>query len=264
MDANDTPDNRNGVSYGDIGFAELHNLLLSRGHSVWSDVDYGKQPTDVWPTPDDILTVGVEPDATLVPAYRSNYFTCRRDVSDTALIEYDRDYAFPDAVARLLQDGAIRSNDFLQGPMRWLFVQLNRHGQVRLWPKKGPYLIEDGWQFGDTEMRDLSVNIKHLVGTARCRETRGPVSLDLKQGYSQAILAEVGSYVGRSHRDFYLADMDGAEVYMMHHHDKVVVSIPDAHRRDMMIAQLRRNGQLFEDCSGFACESDSDMFNTAD
>ena len=56
----------------------------------------------------------------------------------------------------------------------------------------------------------------------------------------------------------YLADAEGAEVYLAHHHDKVVVSIPDVATRQPLLQELTDAAWLFEDASGYASTIDDE------
>jgi hypothetical protein len=58
--------------------------------------------------------------------------------------------------------------------------------------------------------------------------------------------------------DCYLADADAAEVYLAHHHDKVVVSIPDAAARGGLLRELEDAAWLFTDVSGYGSSLDEE------
>ena len=58
--------------------------------------------------------------------------------------------------------------------------------------------------------------------------------------------------------DFFLADPAGHEVYQMHHHDKVVVSLPDGPARRELLAELAGRPDVFEDCSGYRSTADDE------
>lgn len=46
----------------------------------------------------------------------------------------------------------------------------------------------------------------------------------------------------------------------MHHHDKLVVSLPDAQTRAEVLAELAAHRDVFEDFSGYWCEADEELF----
>jgi hypothetical protein len=51
-------------------------------------------------------------------------------------------------------------------------------------------------------------------------------------------------------QDCYLADTGAAEVYLAHHHDQIVVSIPEVSARENLLKQLQDAAWLFADVSG--------------
>jgi hypothetical protein len=51
--------------------------------------------------------------------------------------------------------------------------------------------------------------------------------------------------------DCYWATGDGAEVYLLHHHAKAMVSIPDRASWQQMLLDLQSRTDVFEDVSGF-------------
>jgi hypothetical protein len=66
------------------------------------------------------------------------------------------------------------------------------------------------------------------------------------------LVASVGMH------DCYLADSAGAEVYLAHHHDQVIVSIPDGEARDALLRDLVGAPWVFPDVSGFGSSIDED------
>jgi hypothetical protein len=72
------------------------------------------------------------------------------------------------------------------------------------------------------------------------------------------VLLEAADLVGRSHENFYVSDEAAAEVYLMHHHDKVVVSVPDPAARQQLLVELDRLADIFEDRSGYGTSEDAD------
>jgi hypothetical protein len=59
-------------------------------------------------------------------------------------------------------------------------------------------------------------------------------------------------------RDCYLADADASEGYLTHHHEKVVVLVPDAEARERLLQELREASWLFNDVSGYGSSIDED------
>jgi hypothetical protein len=52
-------------------------------------------------------------------------------------------------------------------------------------------------------------------------------------------------------RNFLVSDMHGSEVYMLHHHHKVVISIPDQHKHGTLLAELTSQATVLQDCSDY-------------
>jgi hypothetical protein len=50
----------------------------------------------------------------------------------------------------------------------------------------------------------------------------------------------------------------GTEVYLAHHHDKVVVSVPDGREREELVQRLARESWLFTDVSGYGSTMDGE------
>ena len=60
-------------------------------------------------------------------------------------------------------------------------------------------------------------------------------------------------------RDCYLARRR-LEVHLAHHHDKVVVLMPDAVARQALVQDMTDAAWLFEDVSGYGSEADSNTY----
>jgi hypothetical protein len=104
--------------------------------------------------------------------------------------------------------------DFLAGPGSWLLARLARFRRVVTWTAKEgcPRLLD------------------------------GPLAEEL----ASCLLAVVGSW-----EDSYLADEDARELYLAHHHEKIVVSVPYADVRREMLREFAGEGWVFEDVSGY-------------
>jgi hypothetical protein len=122
----------------------LHALLRDRGHRFWSE-DPAEAPVDVWPSPETIVTVGLDAYATLKPAYRQRYYACVRNEEDEPLLVHDQAFALqgPFATAAEREPG---NNYFEKGPLRWLLVRIRQLEQLLLWPRGG-FRGADGLDF---------------------------------------------------------------------------------------------------------------------
>ena len=79
----------------------------------------------------------------------------------------------------------------------------------------------------------------------------GALVLDLHVDADAAIFWETAALVGRSHENFYVSDEAATEVYLLHHHDKVVASVPDQDTRKFLLEELVALSDVFEDWSGY-------------
>jgi hypothetical protein len=219
---------------------ELRRHLAEAGHAL---LDLGDMPgvVAVRMGPESIVTVAAGFDAVVRPAYRQRYFVCvyESKESSTPRVTDDPRFALPTDFLRAAEvDPA--GGDFAPGPFRWLLHRLSRFDRLLLWSgsqtgRRGPLA-------------------QHL----------GPVAavLDLRVAGDCQLLWWAAKAVSEEFDDFYVADERCAEVYEMHHHDKIVACIPDASVRRLMLDELRALRGLFEDCSGYVLGSDEGTFDS--
>jgi len=239
---------------------QLHRLLKAAGHTLSSSAPTD-EPINVSPPPETYLTVGLDADGALKPAYRDRYFACRRNADDDPVIlhvpVFDLDGALAVAAA-----ADPRNNYFVLGPFRWLLARVRRMGRVLLWPKGG-FHGDDGLGFLLTTSGGERLNqAPHL---ARWFREHAPNSgevvaivLDLADPTDCQVIWEAANLVGVDCYDFFLADPAGREVYQLHHHDKVVVSIPNGQARRALLEELAGLPDVFEDCSGYRSTADEE------
>ena len=84
------------------------------------------------------------------------------------------------------------------------------------------------------------------------------MTLNLRRESDCRVLWEVMNRVSQSCLDFFVADLDCREVYRLHHHGKVVVSIPDGSSRQKLLDDLAVHADLIEDYSGYTSDWDDD------
>jgi hypothetical protein len=84
----------------------------------------------------------------------------------------------------------------------------------------------------------------------------GAIILDLSKEGDCGVLWEVAGYVSEEVYNWYVSDPQCKQVYLMHHHDRIEVSIRDPQVREQMLKELADRDDLFEDCSGYESSMD--------
>lgn len=237
---------------------DLRSRLLQAGQPVPGDDQEDGAPTDVWPTTETIVTVAVNLDPTLKPAYRERYFACYVDSEDnpSPLLRDDPAFALP----RTLREAAAGSPSelrFLEGPFRWLARRMTRFSSVLLWPARSEPAV--GGPFMQTRLlEELPLLRERLESASSNLAEVGAVLLLPEREADGAILGEAARHVAGSFSDFSVSDPECREVYLLHHHDKVVASVPDVTSRQQLIDELASLPDLFADCSGYVSDWDDE------
>jgi hypothetical protein len=240
---------------------QLQRLLTDRGHVLWSATQ-ADLAVDVWPPTERIMTVALDPDGTLKSDYRHRYFACVRDAEDEPLILHHPAFALAEPFVTAAEREPV-NNYFMLGPVRWLLVRLRRFSRVLLWPRGG-FRGADGRAFLLwTPARGRTEPTPHLDGwferSAPDASQVCAALLDLNVLADCQVLWEAANLVGRWSYDFFLSDEAGCEVYLLHHHDKIVISIPDDRAHRELLEGLGRHGEVLVDCSGYELEGDQDI-----
>jgi hypothetical protein len=239
-----------------VSLVELHERLLNQGHDFYSNDNSSIPMTRVRSTPDTIVTVAVDPDATLKPEYRERYFACFRDEEDNLVAEHVPSLALVGPLAQAAKENPSLS-EFALGPVRWLLTRLAIFPTILLWPDSQYRSDNDGFIPATIrdELRRLSLRAETFTSS---QQGLGAVSLDLNCLEDAAIFWEAARLVGYGSDNVYVAAETGSEVYLMHHHDKVVVSIPDQHTRWLVLEELAELSDVFDDWSGYYSKSDEE------
>src|SRR5262249_38735552 len=143
--------------------------------------------------------------------------------------------------------------DFLAGPGAWALARLGQCDRVLVWLADFP-----GRPWWSAE--ELARTAGHLqaplpfpsllpgAGTS----SRPRAFLVPTQGEAFAELFVACALMASwDSRDCFIASASGEQVVLLHHHDKVIVSIPDRTSRPQTLRDLRNNPDLFEDVSGY-------------
>ena len=233
---------------------ELRNRLVLAGHAVL-DGQEAICPIVVAPTPEAIVTVGMNLDPTLMPAYRCRYFACylKSEEDPVPALRDDPSFALLE-VARRVSMAYPGDDCFLGGPFRWLLRRIVRFDSVLLWP--GNRESNSNGLLGLPE--EAPSPRKEQSSNSLGQDETGAVVLDLKRESDWRILWQVASQVSQSSSDFFIADLECNEVYQMHHHGKVVASLPDGTSSQELLDELAGWSDLIEDCSNYISEWDDE------
>ena len=121
---------------------------------------------------------------------------------------------------------------------------------------------EGGLIGGERTFTDIENRLRALPGV---QAVGGSWSLPLRQLQDPSLVATIEGRVGDCEilrggvtHDYFrtlltpmLADAEATEVYFAHHHDKVVISVPDPMARQQLLKVLTENHELYKDISGF-------------
>lgn len=246
-----------------IAATELRNWLLRTGHCGSRGPD-GAAGSDLWPSPDSIVTVALNLDPTLRPPYRQRYFACllESEANPVPVIQFEADFAVPSPFETIAAGHPV-AEGFMTGPFRWLLNRLSRCRHLLLWPSGRDHKSGDS-AFASAQLLDDCPELGRCLCSAGLSEAEvGAVVLDLAEQTDCRMLWKVASYVAQSFQDFYVASLEGTEVYLMHHHDKVVISVPDPAARQALLRELIDRSNVMEDCSGYSSPIDDDDEGTA-
>jgi hypothetical protein len=229
----------------------LRELLVRHGHVLGGD---GEGSTDVSPAPEAIVTVAMDLDPTLDPAYRERYFATLLDRDDCKPLLRDHpDFALPEpfvaAVAKEPIGGRHMRGNFLLGPFRWLIRRLVRFPRLLLWPEH-QIRASDGLMRVRWVLDEMPEFKGWLEGAGPVPSDAGAIELDLSDIADCRVLWEVAEQVEASFYNYFVGDPEATEVYELHHHSRVVVSIPEPSERQRLLNDLSRYHEVIEDCSG--------------
>jgi hypothetical protein len=245
------------MSNRSVSMLELNGLLLRSGHSLWTGDVEDPTSVEVWPRSDLIVTVACGLDECQLAEGRDRYFATLVDDDRFPILRHHPDFALPESFGEAAALPRRSYGAFMGGPFRWLVRRLIRFPHLLLWP-------ENQIRSPDQFMRDHWVleEMPRLKGWLS-REpsvppTAGALILDPSGASDCQVLWEAAEQVEQSFYNYYVSDPDGAEVYLLHHHSKVIVSIPDECERRRLLNAIADYPDLLEDCSGYESEVDDE------
>jgi hypothetical protein len=230
---------------------ELRTLLLSRGHRLQEPDDIPGHLT-IDPPEDVYLTVALQPDVVLFRLWRERYYLCKpdsRSILATANVPEDFQRRW-ESMLKGVMPGQPRA--VIAGLATWTVTRLIRCDRVYVWPDK-PFGLYEFYR--DIACEQVSGALGSTVGSGPLRRhldadplVKAAV-LDPKDPDFPFLIANYFLFSSQNFVEIYFTADDGSEVFQMHHHDKVVVSIPDATTRSALLAELSSNPALFTDAS---------------
>lgn len=265
----------------------LHSQLEREAHQLHGD---DVKETDVKSPPDVVVHLGIGADPMMVREYRNNYFACYWTEDERLQAEFESTLEFQGVWRELAQrDGlsnfgnssatpeveaqSSKSNTaltaFLNGPVRWLISRIKRFDQMVLWPsgslrrlltkmataQEGPEIYAEVFAVGQ---RMQAAGIDSSFG--------GALVLDMSQPDDCELVWLVARLVSCGFHNAYLADSSFCEVYELHHHNRIAMSIPSDGRRQQLLDDLTKLDDVFVNCSGYTspCDDDDDEDNGDD
>ena len=135
--------------------------------------------------------------------------------------------------------------DFLAGPGSWLLSRLARFSRIVAWSDRGlPWNELDCPIHRNGGMAVPAAAAPLFAPAAGPEAARHRLLSASDERFTDAVAACV-LFASPGMRDCYLADADATEVYLAHHHEKVVVSIPEVEARRKLLQELEEAAWLF-------------------
>ncbi len=135
--------------------------------------------------------------------------------------------------------------------------RLVRFPQLLFWPehriRASDGFVRADWALEEKEMPRLRAWLREM-GTVP--SNAGAILLNTTALDDCKVLWEVAEQVEGGFYNHFLADVQGTEVYALHHHSKVIISIPEPQKRLRLLDELSRYPEVLEDCSDFVSEWD--------
>jgi len=236
---------------------ELRERLLRSGHQCAPGTNGAATGSNVWVSPDTIVTIALDEDPTFRRPFRERYFACllESEANPVPVLQFEPEFALPGHFETIAAERQ-PAEGFMTGPFRWLLRRLVRHRYLLLWPAREIQQSVDRG-FASSELLGNCPELQQwLCAAATTGAEVGALVLDMAERIDCRILWTLASHVAQSLQDFHVGDLECREVYQMHHHDKVMVCIPDATVRQDLVQELIDRSDVIEDCSGYASPMD--------
>jgi hypothetical protein len=237
-----------------ISSDELLRRLIRARHHITGDPEACS--TDAGPTPETIVTVGLNLDPTLKPEYRQRYFACllESEKNPVPVIQYEPLFALAERFRRAAEEHPA-VGEFVDGPFRWVLHRLEGRREVLLWPRSRKGC--PGGTFENALKSEALPELEQRLGAITASLAGvGALVLDTIDPANCGLVWEVANHVRNSITDFYLSEPACSEVYVLHHHEMVQALVPDDWARHCLVEELECWDDVLEDCSGYEMEWD--------
>jgi hypothetical protein len=238
---------------------DLHARLMGQGHAPSPDARESAIFTQVWPPPEMIVTVALEMDTTLLPTYRQRYFTCVLDQDENPVIQYKSEFALSGVFAAIAGNEPA-TGPFMAGPLLWLLRRLRPFTELLVWPDENAWASGGGCLLEPEHFADLpQLQPWARGGVDQFSGLPDAILLDLKEASDCRVLWRLANLVAWSSSNFFVSDALCREVYLLHHHDKVVISIPAGETRRALSQELAKSLDVLRDYSGYTTSADGEL-----
>jgi hypothetical protein len=230
-----------------VPVGDLRALLLEQGHRL-GDPDNRPGSLSIEPPEDVYLTIALKADVVLYRRWRERYFLCKPDagvILDSSSVTDDfrrRWMAMIDGVMAGLP------RDVIAGLATWTASRLLRFHRVFAWADKRVGLYQD---YRGKACEEVSESLGSTIGPGLLRRhldaeaSAVAAVLETNNPEFPFLIATYFLFASQNFLEICFTVEDGSEVYTMHHHDKVIVSIPDPVNRLALVAELSSNPAHF-------------------
>ncbi len=257
----------------------LRSQLQGEGHELYADDVDG---TDVGPSANVVVHLDIGADPVVYPEYRNNYFGCYWTADGRLNAEFEPTLEFQGVWRELAQrdglsnlgDSFATSDDedrspkkntdltaFLNGPMRWLISRIKRFDRIVLWPsaslRRSLMQLATGREVPEVDAEEFALG-QRMQAAGIDSSFEGALVLDVSQPEDCELVWLLARVVSCGFCNAYLADSSFCDVYELHHHNRIAMSIPSGERRQQLLDDLTKLDDVFVNCSGYTSPSDDD------